>query len=85
MRGPLWEAVTATNYLQAGADILVMRHPKSIAMLRESLDELSAAGATGELRIQVVGALQSTLFQFKVKVIEVDELKRVNLSKKQAE
>lgn len=37
-RGPLWEAVTATNLLQAGADILVMRHPKAVEMLKKAID-----------------------------------------------
>ena len=38
-RGPLWEATTATNLFQSGADIFVMRHPQAIRMLNESLDE----------------------------------------------
>ena len=38
-RGPLWEAATATNLFQAGADIFVMRHPEAIKMLSDSLDE----------------------------------------------
>ncbi len=38
-RGPLWEAATATNLFQAGADIFVMRHPEAIKMLGEFLDE----------------------------------------------
>jgi acetyl-CoA decarbonylase/synthase complex subunit delta len=38
-RGPLWEAATATNLFQAGADIFVMRHPEAIRMVSESLDE----------------------------------------------
>ncbi|MDD4980567.1 MAG: acetyl-CoA decarbonylase/synthase complex subunit delta [Candidatus Omnitrophica bacterium] len=29
-RGIVWEAITATALIQAGADILVMRHPKAI-------------------------------------------------------
>ncbi len=44
-RGPLWEAVTATNYLQAGADLFVMRHPKAISLLRESIEQLGAVSA----------------------------------------
>ena len=43
-RGPMWEAVTATNYLQAGADLLVMRHPESIRIVRESISRLYGAG-----------------------------------------
>ena len=38
-RGPLWEAATATNLFQAGADIFVMRHPEAIRMVNDSLDE----------------------------------------------
>jgi len=44
-RGPLWEAVTATNYLQAGADLLVMRHPKAIALAKIAIDTLCAGTA----------------------------------------
>ena len=44
-RGPLWETLTATNCLQAGADLLVMRHPKAISNVREALDRLCATAA----------------------------------------
>ncbi len=39
-RGPLWEIATAANYLQAGADIVTLAHPRSIATLREMIDRL---------------------------------------------
>lgn len=39
-RGIIWEALTATTFLQAGADILVMRHPKSAEIARKHIDEL---------------------------------------------
>jgi len=39
-RGPLWEAVTASGYLQAGADILALAHPEAIAMVKETIEEL---------------------------------------------
>src|SRR3989338_2788024 len=39
-RGIIWEALTATTFLQAGADILVMRHPKSAEIARRHIDEL---------------------------------------------
>ncbi len=39
-RGPMWEAVTATNLLQGGADILVMRHPKAIEAVRKTIGAL---------------------------------------------
>jgi acetyl-CoA decarbonylase/synthase complex subunit delta len=44
-RGPLWEIVTATNYLQAGADIIILRHPKAVAQVRQTIDSLCAAVA----------------------------------------
>ncbi len=39
-RGPLWEASTAANYIQAGADILTLAHPEAIAVTRETIDSL---------------------------------------------
>jgi acetyl-CoA decarbonylase/synthase complex subunit delta len=33
-RGPLWEAMTAVTLLQAGSDVLVMRHPKAVALVK---------------------------------------------------
>lgn len=39
-RGPMWEATTAFTYLQAGADILVMRHPESIKETRLMIERL---------------------------------------------
>jgi acetyl-CoA decarbonylase/synthase complex subunit delta len=40
-RGPAWEAVTATNYLQAGADLLVMCHPKAVQAVRNVIGQLA--------------------------------------------
>lgn len=37
-----WEALTAVSLLQAGADILVMRHPQAAAKINKYIDELSA-------------------------------------------
>jgi acetyl-CoA decarbonylase/synthase complex subunit delta len=39
-RGILWEAVTAMAMLQAGAHVLLMRHPQAVARVRESIDQL---------------------------------------------
>jgi acetyl-CoA decarbonylase/synthase complex subunit delta len=39
-RGPVWEAVTATNLLQGGADLLIMRHPKAIQAVRKTIKAL---------------------------------------------
>ena len=41
-RGILWEAITATTLLLAGTDILVMRHPKAIELVRSAVDGLQA-------------------------------------------
>ena len=39
-RGPTWEAVTATDLLQGGADLLVMRHPKAAEVVRNTIHQL---------------------------------------------
>ena len=45
-RGVNWEAVTANAFLHAGADILVMRHPKAGKIINSSIHELSKKGIT---------------------------------------
>ena len=42
-RGILLEAMSAMCLLLAGADVLVMRHPEAIKLIREMLAELTAA------------------------------------------
>ena len=39
-RGVNWETATAAGYIQAGADIVTLAHPESIAVIRETIDEL---------------------------------------------
>ncbi|MGO9108182.1 MAG: hypothetical protein ACLP9L_03015, partial [Thermoguttaceae bacterium] len=39
-RGPAWEAVTASNLLQGGADLLVMRHPQAVEAVRGAISQL---------------------------------------------
>ncbi len=39
-RGPAWEAVTATDLLQGGADLLIMRHPKAMQAVRNAVGQL---------------------------------------------
>lgn len=41
-RGPAWEIVTAVTLLQAGSDIIRMRHPKALAEVRRVIDDLTA-------------------------------------------
>ena len=46
LRGQAWEVTTALTVLEAGADVVVLRHPDSVAAVREALDELSGAGSS---------------------------------------
>jgi acetyl-CoA decarbonylase/synthase complex subunit delta len=39
-RGPRWEITSATGYLHAGADIVTLAHPQSIAAVQEAIDAL---------------------------------------------
>jgi len=39
-RGPLWEATTAICLLQAGADIIRMRHPKAVSIVRNFINRI---------------------------------------------
>ena len=39
-RGPMWEATTAICLLQAGADIIRMRHPRAVAMVKNFINRL---------------------------------------------
>lgn len=41
-RGVLWEAVTATALLEAGADIVSLRHPDTIGIVRKAIEQLMA-------------------------------------------
>lgn len=39
-RGPMWEAATAMCLLQAGVDIIRMRHPQAVAIVRDFIDDI---------------------------------------------
>ena len=39
-RGPMWEATTAICLLQAGADIIRMRHPRAVAMVKQYINQI---------------------------------------------
>ncbi len=43
-RGPFWEATTAMAALTSGADILIMRHPKAVGMVRNVVNDLHKGG-----------------------------------------
>ena len=40
-RGIIWEAMTAAGLIQAGADLLVMRHPLAVEKVNRYIEELS--------------------------------------------
>ncbi|MGE5619438.1 MAG: acetyl-CoA decarbonylase/synthase complex subunit delta [Sphingomonadaceae bacterium] len=42
-RSVMWEILTATTLLQAGADILVLRHPRSVEQVKLAIDKLMKA------------------------------------------
>jgi len=39
-RGPMWEAATAVCLLQAGVDIIRMRHPKAVQIVKAFIDKI---------------------------------------------
>jgi len=41
-RGIIWETLTATAVMMAGADILIMRHPEAVKLIRKTIAELGA-------------------------------------------
>jgi acetyl-CoA decarbonylase/synthase complex subunit delta len=41
-RGITWELVTATALLESGANIVVLRHPKTVGVVKETIDKLMA-------------------------------------------
>lgn len=39
-RGPMWEAMTASTLFMGGADIMLLRHPKAVEIIRKMISEL---------------------------------------------
>ena len=39
-RAIIWEAITTTALIEAGADVVVMRHPESVRLVKEAIDRL---------------------------------------------
>jgi acetyl-CoA decarbonylase/synthase complex subunit delta len=44
MRGPYWETLTCLSAITAGADMLIMRHPEAVKMIRNSISQLTSKG-----------------------------------------
>jgi acetyl-CoA decarbonylase/synthase complex subunit delta len=55
-RGILMEAVGAVSYLLAGSDILIMRHPEAIRLVKSFIDLLAGGGAAAK-----VGSIKKNL------------------------
>jgi acetyl-CoA decarbonylase/synthase complex subunit delta len=39
-----WETMTSVALIEAGADVVVLRHPKSLTRVRRAIDELMTVG-----------------------------------------
>jgi len=39
-RGILWEAITASSLIQSGLDVIVMRHPEAVKLVKENVEDL---------------------------------------------
>jgi len=48
-RGILMEAVGAVTYLMAGSDILIMRHPEAVRMVRSFIDLIADGGSAADV------------------------------------
>jgi acetyl-CoA decarbonylase/synthase complex subunit delta len=44
LRGPFWEATTGISAITAGADMLIMRHPNAVKMVRDAIEDLASGG-----------------------------------------
>jgi acetyl-CoA decarbonylase/synthase complex subunit delta len=40
LRSIIWEEVTAISLINAGADIIVLRHPKVVELVKATIDKL---------------------------------------------
>ncbi len=49
-RGILMEAVGAVTYLMAGSDILIMRHPEAVRMVRDFINLVSDGGSAADVK-----------------------------------
>jgi acetyl-CoA decarbonylase/synthase complex subunit delta len=38
----MWEAITAVTLLQSGVDIIRMRHPRAVAVVKKHIAQLTA-------------------------------------------
>jgi len=62
-RGPAWEAVTATNLLQGGADLLLMSHPKAVEVVHDTIRQLAGEEPASPTRETDPSLRQGTVSQ----------------------
>jgi acetyl-CoA decarbonylase/synthase complex subunit delta len=43
-RGAYWEIATAMSLLAAGAELLIMHHPKAVAVVKKKIRRMRATG-----------------------------------------
>ncbi len=65
-RGILMEAVGAVAYLMSGADVLIMRHPESIRLVKSYIDLIYEGGAASD-----VAAIQKQLDEAKLDLMSI--------------
>jgi acetyl-CoA decarbonylase/synthase complex subunit delta len=65
-RAILMEAVAAVSYLMAGSDVLIMRHPESIRLVKSYIDLIYAGGTAAE-----VAAIQKQLAEVKLDLLSL--------------
>jgi acetyl-CoA decarbonylase/synthase complex subunit delta len=53
MRGVLMEATAAATFLLAGSDILILRHPKSLALVKGFMEKMAAAPRVAAAKVKV--------------------------------
>jgi acetyl-CoA decarbonylase/synthase, CODH/ACS complex subunit delta len=49
-RGIMMESVAATCYLMAGADVVILRHPESVRLVRSFIDRMVKGGAATDVK-----------------------------------
>lgn len=53
MRGILMETVTAISFLMAGSDILILRHPETVKLVKKFMEGITAKRAEAPARLKV--------------------------------
>ncbi len=79
-RGILMEAVGAVAYLMSGADVLIMRHPESIRLVKSYIDLIYEGGAASD-----VAAIQKQLDEAKLDLLSIAPAPDLTIEEEKAE